>query len=293
MSRRLTFACCCLLAAAAPGQAKAKPADGRNAPARAGEDRTFRGTCSEATSRDLFSACDADGDDRLDVFEASASIGTVHDARDHGNFARIDKDRDGYVSWPEFDGFLRTTLHVGGTFRVRTCRPLAPAAPEAKPASPLQRFVQLHDANRNGALDAAEIDQYVARTRVPQGLAQQLRTLDVDRSGRVEEAELAPWFELSGQAPESDPAAGSLLLPPWAAGDADHNNTIDAGELAAMLRRLDPSLDRWAAELLRCLDRNRDGILQSEELPGPAAARAAAAVSGPGTGQLPKERPVR
>ena len=227
------------------------------------------------------------------MFETSNALETVRGPRDHDAFARIDKDRDGYLSWPEFDANLRTALHIAGTFRVRTCRPLAPAAPEPKPATPLQRFLQLHDQNQNGALDFDEIDRYLAQSQPPPAVVQQIRMLDVDRTGRLEEAELAPWAELTGLVPASDAAGGSMLLPPWAGLDANHDNSIDAEELARMLRRLDPALDRWTAELLRCLDRNGDGLLQVDELPGPGTPRSSTAGLGAGAGQLPKQSPVR
>ena len=235
---------------------------------RPGVERVFRGNCSEATSRDLFTATDTDGDDRLDVFETHDALDSMKDLRDSDAFARLDTDRDGFVSWKEFDRSLRTALQNGGSFRVRTQRRLVASAPEARSATPLQKFLQLHDSNGNGGLDPAEVDKFLRESELSPALGGQLRTLDHDRSGRLEEAELAPWFEqLPGRSPE--PAAGkpSPLPTPWSTADADRNGTLDAEEWQALLRRLDPTLERSAEGLRRRLDLNKDGVLQLDELP--------------------------
>lgn len=291
----IPFVLCCLCASAASSQAPAK--DGKGAvspPPTPGTERSFRGSCSEAASRDVFTACDADGDDRLDVFEASDALETVRGARDWVGFGRLDKDRDGYVTWPEFDAALRTTLQRGGTFRVRTVRPLAPPTPEPKPATPVQKFLQLHDTDQNGGLDPAEIDRFVRERGLP-GLGSQLRSLDTDHSGRLEEAELAPWFaRMPGMAPAAGGTAGGTgLMPPWRDADRDRSGAIDANELAAVLRHLDPALATWARELLRALDRNGDGVLQPAELPGHGAANDGSTALAPGPRQLPVRVPLR
>ncbi len=274
--------CLCATLLVAQAQGTKTPPD---AP---GTSRTFRSSCSEATSRDLFTACDADGDDRLDIFEASDALETIRHRRDAEGFAKLDSDRDGYVTWPEFDTNLRTTLQQGGTFRVRTVRPFAPTAPEPKAATALQQFLKLHDSNQNGGLDTDEIDQYLRQTKLPPTLGGQLRKLDLDGNSRLEEAELAPWFEtLPGRAmlgaalPTNSP-----LMPPWSAADRDANGTISVEELRAVLRRLDPALDGWATELLRALDRNRDGVLQPDEVPGAKAKGGATAATAPLLRQL-------
>lgn len=258
-----------------------EPAPGAPTP---GVQRTVRGSCSEPQSRDLFRACDADGDDRLDVFETSDALDTLRGPRDTGGFARLDRDRDGYVSWPEFDATLRDTLGRGSSFVVRTARPFAPTAPAPQAATPAERFLVLHDSNRNGGLEPGEIDTYVQRDKKPPELAASLKQLDRDGSGRVEAAELAPWFNLLGGLPAKSDAPA--FPTPWAEADLDRNGVIDAAELATVLRHLDVALARWAEALLLALDRNGDGVLQPGELPGARPAK------GQGTASLgPRQLP--
>ncbi|MBL8729724.1 MAG: hypothetical protein JNM25_14950 [Planctomycetes bacterium] len=269
---RLPLASLLLAATAtlASAQSVAAPESGRRAP------RTGVSSYSESVSRDLFSACDADSDDRLDVFEASDALDSIGGPKDSAGFQRLDTDRDGFVSWPEFDQHFWNVVQRGGAFHVRPCRSLVEPAPErqeAGPASPLQSFVRMYDKNGNGGLDPDELDQMVRATNLPPSIGGELRGLDHDRSGRIEEAELAPWFELlRGLVPGAGrpaTAASGSLPPPWQAGDLDLDGRIDVGELTALLRRLDPALVRWAPQLLRALDSDGDGRLGPTELPQP------------------------
>lgn len=235
-------------------------------------ERNYRGPYDAGTCRDLFRACDQDADDRLDVFEASGALDGLRDARDVDGFARLDTDRDGFVGWVEFDANFRRSLQRQGAFRVRTSRPLGG---DSRGNSELQQFLRLYDADHDGALDPAEVDQLLRLGILPQGLGARLKTLDHDGSGRLEVAELAPWHEQLPRpqrgAPER-PGAGSLLPPPWNVCDADKDSALSLDELALALRKLDPALQRWVAQLLAKLDQNGDGQLQAGELPPPPPA---------------------
>jgi hypothetical protein len=256
-------------------------------------ERTYRGAVDEAQSRDLFTACDSNADDRLDIFEAGSSLSLVRGAQDTEGFGRIDKDRDGFLAWPEFDQALRRALAGGGTMKARPNRALAVPLPEPRAATRLQQFLQMHDSNRNGGIDPGELDQFLRQANLPPGIASQLRLLDQDRSGRLEATELAPWLDrLAAPTPAAaptEPAKTSSLPAPWGIADADVSNSIDEAELGRVLRRLDPLLGNWAAALKQLLDRNRDGVLQAAELtPDPASAVPVAP-----NRQLPSQSPVR
>lgn len=191
-------------------------------------ERTTIDSYSQSRSRELFRACDADGDDRLDLFEATDTIEDLGELKDAVRFRRIDRDRDGYITWTEFDEYYRSLLQVGKALRLRPARRL-PAAPSVEPGSipagqprpdrpgmgqadpglptggtatgaqrPLQRFLQLFDRNQDGGLDAAEIEAWVKQSGLNPQFASQLRTLDADRSGKLEEAELEMFFRSTG-----------------------------------------------------------------------------------------------
>lgn len=296
MTRRLLLLL--LGASLSPALLLAQPAPPGPAPTKAGAgqpgqpqepnpkapaERVYRGPYDTTTSRDLFSACDRDADDRLDVLEAGEALDGVRDAKDHDGFARYDSDRDGYVSWPEFDAMFRQSLRQNGAVRLRPCRPLRS---DSRGNGELQQFLRLHDGNHDSALDPAEIERLVRLGILPSALTSKLRSLDHDGSGRLEETELAPWFEQLPRTsrPTADrPGVGSLLPAPWNRCDADRDQTIGKDELGLALSRIDPSLARWVPQLLQKLDQNRDGKLQSGELPAGAAAAA----------PLPSESPLR
>lgn len=181
-----------VLCAVATAQTTPPPAGGKPTSPRQPEQRAVRGDCSEAQSRTLFTGCDADGDDRLDVFEAGFAIELVRGVRDVDGFARFDADRDGFVTWREFDRVLHATLDAGATFRVKVARPAAPATPEAKPIADPKLLLREHDANRDGALDAAELGAALRRVdaRLATWAAEILQAHDVNRDGKLQQGEL-------------------------------------------------------------------------------------------------------
>ncbi len=252
-----------------------------DAPRGPGRERVELQRHDEETSRTLFGACDADGDDRLDLFEACDAFEALGDPRDVRPFARLDVDRDGFLSWPEFDSHLRFAIDRAGSVRVRPSRAFTPpTAPDGAAATPAQRLLRLYDANRDGGLDPDEVDRFVAQIGLPPAFVASLRSLDADRSGKIEEAELAPWMQLIQPfLPEADFAnerPASPLPPPWGLGDRDGNGRLDPRELTNLLRRLDPSLVRWSTTWFARLDKNRDGWLDAGELDEAPKARTTA-----------------
>ena len=282
--------CLSIAAANAVARAQAQPAPAAPAPSApvatvhvpplpAQIERRYQGSYSEPVSRELFAACDLDGDDHLDVLEATDSFDSLRSPRDVDGYARFDVDRDGFIDWPEFDARFRRGIENGGTFRVRTRRMLSPSTIPAPPLppTPLRRFLQLHDTDRDGGLSGAEIDKLLEVSGLPPTLAVQLRLLDLNGSGSIDETELAPWFELLPPAVRAggnlaDPTAtpATPLPPPWFAADKDGDGKIDGVELRSVLLRMDPLLARWDMALFGKLDRDRDNALPAADLPLPA-----------------------
>ncbi|MCK5940948.1 MAG: hypothetical protein KAI24_03170 [Planctomycetes bacterium] len=235
----------------------------------------YHGSYSESVSRELFRACDGNSDDRLDVFETVDAFDLLPSARDHRSYARFDTDRDGFVTWPEFDQRFRKSLEAGGTFRVRTARSFTMPEPPPQKETPLRQFLRTFDADGDGALSPTEIEQLLKATGLPTTLAVPLMASDLDGSGSIDEAELAPWFESLPIAQLTASAGASPLPQPWFDGDRDGDGAIDLEELRAVLRGLDPGLLRWAADLLQKLDADKDGKLRGPELQRPEAPAAA------------------
>jgi hypothetical protein len=115
---------------------------------------------------------------------------------------------------------------------------------------------------------------------VPASVSAVFARIDPKLHRRFAAAELLPMLQgcrIPGL-PEAPKTGVALQLPAtFAALDADHSGAIDDLELAAALRRCDPSLARWAPTILVAADRDRDGKLTAEEL-RPAAPAALPAV---------------
>lgn len=228
--------------------------------------RRYQGTYSESVSRDLFRACDEDSDDRLDLFEVVDAFEAIRSARDHAGYARFDADRDGFVSWPEFDQRFRSSLASTGGFRVKTVRSFTlPDTPPQK-ETPLRQFLRTFDADGDGSLSPTEIQTLLVGSGLPTALSATLMAADLDGSGGIDEAELAPWFQALPLAALGAQATPSPLPQPWSGGDQNKDGVIGPDELRAVLRALDPSLLRWSAELFAKLDADKSGGLSAAEL---------------------------
>jgi Ca2+-binding EF-hand superfamily protein len=234
-------------------------------------------TWSTDQSLALFELCDRDGDERLDLFEARAAIEIVDTQQ---AFRRLDRDRDGFVDWPEFDRFYHELVRSGGTLHLRPFRAETQPAGIA-PRTPARQVIDLFDIDHSGALEPSELDTMLREFQLPPAVAPQLRGLDRDHDGKIDEAELAPIvaklklgslfgaYILGKSGPSTLPA-------PWNAIDGNGDGKIDATEFEQGLRRLDPMLGRWASAILKAADRDADGCLARDELlpndPPPATA---------------------
>ena len=235
-----------------------------------GEGR-YRGSYSESTCRELFRACDSNSDDRLDIFETSDSFDVIPSPKDLDGFSRIDTDRNGYVTWTEFDQRFKKGLQHGGTFVVRTVRQFVLPEPPPQPLTPLQKFIRLHDKDEDGRLSTTEIADLLKASGLPELLTGVLMQSDLDKSGNIDETEIAPWYaevyqSSSAAKLDENRATATGLTQPWADADSDSDDTISDKELTTLLRRLDPGLLRWTTSLRSALDANKDGKLSSKEL---------------------------
>jgi len=226
----------------------------------------------ETRSTALFTACDSNGDDRIDVFEARVAFDSVGSPSEIQWFRRLDQDRDGFLEWPEFDRFYRDLIKSGNALQLTPSRSLQSSADVAVPLAnqPLRETIRLFDKDQDKSLDRAEATALLRTIGAPPQALAMLTLLDKDRDGKLNEADLAPhWEALRASAtaaqPKNGPQSESAAM--LAALDLDANGTVSLGELARSLRRVDPQMERWAPQILQAADANKDGVLQAAELP--------------------------
>lgn len=237
----------------------------------------------EPRSLALFAACDRDSDDRLDVFEIRSAMVDLRDTRDASVFRRLDADSSGFLEWNEFDERFRTLVQRSGSFRVRPVHEPVPLRDPTVPVAemdPTATVLRAVDTDGDGGLAASEFAAFLRKHADNDGLARHFDTLDLDRSGLLDEHEFAPvlqWvpdvFDQLIAAREDDRSA---IPPDHRAADRNLDGVIDRDELRAALALLDPSLKRWTDRILTRADRTRNGTLGGAELTAASAATAAA-----------------
>jgi hypothetical protein len=262
-----------------PAQAK-PPRSPAKQPATAAEVDVW----SETRSRQLFAACDEDSDDSLDLLETCAALDLPLDTATLERFRRLDRNRDGFLDWSEFDRYCGSVVYDGHTLRLWLSRPLQVDDKEqqpAAPATPAQLLLQLFDADHSGDMSLGEFEALLAKANMPPSLASKFSMLDADGSKTLSSKELAPLAGLPNLSRLQEKAKGLPLLPaPYATWDRDANGNLDAPEIAAALRRIDPDLARYAPRVLDHLDRDGDHKVGAAELE----------VRTPGAGQAVVER---
>lgn len=236
-------------------------------PAAAVRREVSTGSYDIQNSRQLFAACDRNGDGDLDLFEAADAIDSLDGSRDR--FRRLDRNRDGFLGFAEFDRHFQDVIVHGGMMRLFTLRPVALIdREEARSQAP--RLMQLFDRDRSGELSQPEIARMLEYANLPLPLLKQV-DIDRNRSGTLSMEELTPilpFLQLPGIERQQAPPGATILPPPFDSWDLDASGAIDPSELALALRRVDPQLARWAEATMPGLDRNKDWRLSAEELRG-------------------------
>lgn len=231
---------------------------------------------NEQTSHQLFAACDGNGDDRLDLFEARTALEELGDPSSLDWFRRLDLDRNGYLEWPELDRFYRTIVENGNTFRLRLVRPQPELIddPNEDPAEEQKEEVaasgiSLFDKDGDGTLNPDEIKNVLEAFQLPPAAIGLLNNLDLNQNGLFETSELAPVlgnFEMGLFQRVLQPQT-SQLPEPWSSIDANGSNRIDLPEFRRSVRVIDPQLDHWTLQLFGRLDLDGNERITTEEFP--------------------------
>jgi len=225
----------------------------------------------ESISRAAFRACDGNADDRLSIFEARQCLERMGSLEDPQGFRQLDTDKDGQLSWSEFDRHYRGVCERGGSFRMRPTRRFQPPRRPRRASAPelaAQSVVQLGDKDQDGALDKNELHALLTEFRMPKGFGKQgFALLDSDHSGTLDQKELLllvqtmpGLIDLGRQ--EVDPAPDSQL----AGADKNDDGEVTRQELDKALRLLHPSLARWSRKVFTDADADKDGVLTADEL---------------------------
>lgn len=225
------------------------------------------------TSRAAFRACDANADDRLSIFEARQSLARMGGLENPEGFRRLDSNKDGQLSWPEFDRHFAGVCERGGSFRIRPVRPfLPPLSPRRASVAELAALsvIQLGDKNEDRVLDSDELKVLFKEFQLPESLrVQGLLLLDTDKSGTVDKKELLllvqtvpGLIDLGRQEQETR----AMRAGPLAGIDKDDDGEVAPQELDQALRLLDPALARWSRKVFTDADTDKDGVLDADEL---------------------------
>gem|GEM_PF-3319384 len=222
------------------------------------------------TSRELFAACDLNRDDRLSWFEARKTL--AHDLDRKSFHELLDRNRDGVVTFDEFDAYFRSTTELGGELRI------LPAALERRTPGlsrllsvpkELQRFFALLDRDHDERITPEEW-KAVAALADPKGEVG-FEGLDRDLSGALEIEELRPLLPMLTLLDKTLRAPASPRLRPLpsdlAPADLNGDSLLDEKELRRALMRIHPSLGRHATTVLVQADRNGDRKISATEIP--------------------------
>lgn len=266
----------------------AMPAPGTAQPTTGGRWIAFD-NYDERRSRAAFKACDQDGDDRLNVVEARLCLAGIGTAEDLSGFQAFDLNRDGFLHWSEFDQRFKLTTKRGSTFRFLPARPFSdPSAgtrakgkqiPKEQHAAEL--VVAMANVDDDPHINRAEFIGLLKALGQPASLASSFDAVDLDKSGSLSKAEFVPVLS-------AVPFLAQLVL-------AQSSKTEDRTGPANLSRRLaglHPSLQRWHQVVFRDADRNRNGMLEKNELktsaaPPQPARKPVQKGRGPGPGKKP------
>lgn len=214
-------------------------------------------------SRAAFKACDQDGDDRLSVIEARRSLAGIGSQDDLSGFQSIDRNRDGFLHWAEFDRQFKTVTKRGSSFRFLPARPFRdPSAgsetkgkkvPQQRRAAEL--VIAMANVDDDPHINRSEFLGLLKALNQPASLASSFDAVDLDKSGGLSQAEFAPVLS-------AVPYLAQLVL----AQNSGNKDQVRSGDLGKHLSTLHASLQRWHQVVFRAADRNSDGILDKAEL---------------------------
>ena len=213
----------------------------------------------ERTSRDAFAGCDENGDDRIDIREATRALPNMVDSRGPVGFQTLDLNRNGYLQWPEFDAYFRSLIERKASFNFRPAiefqlNPVrrAPAA-KSQAQQVVELTLSLVALDEDPDMSKQEFAKLVTTLGQPPETNSLFPTIDTDRSGSISAAELLPIVA-------NVPALLEMVQ------KSPAEVTTITEDVAQRLERMHPALGRWKRQIVRAADKNGDGKLDETEL---------------------------
>jgi len=226
----------------------------------------YYGIYSNDKCREIYAACDLDGDDKIQYFEAQKTLDAVSNPKD---FRRLDKNNDGILRFPELKAYFKLVCEAGSSLVVKpkAMSRIHLRSENKKPKDRvILRWLALMDTNSDDKLDAKEWSQVSAL--LGDGIGAGFLKLDKDFSGSLTAEELRPLKPLFDRFEASKTSTRHLRPLPESTRSVDLNDDglLEMIEFSRALARIHPSLVQHARLIFENADLNDDHKLDAIEI---------------------------
>jgi len=226
----------------------------------------YYGIYSNQKCREIYAACDLDGDDKIQYLEALKTLDSVSSPKD---FRRLDKNNDGILRFKEFDLHFQRVCEAGSNLVVK---PKAMSRIHLKSESKktkdhgLLRWFATIDRDGNDKIDSKEWAP--VSSVLGEGLGTSFLKLDADFSGSLTAGELAPLKPLFDKLETIRPTSNHLRPLPEATRSVDLNDDglLGMQEFTRAIARIHPNLVQHADIIFKNADQNDDKRLDAIEI---------------------------
>lgn len=226
------------------------------------------GVYRERTSRELFAACDENGDDQILLIEAKRALRGI----DRKKFQLYDTNNDGRLQFNEFDEHFKSRTKFGGQIVITgpALRRLARRVTRTVADPLLLSWFAKLDKDGN---DRLEFDEWkVLGDLLDKDPKAAFVKLDKDLSNTLTVRELEPMLPRISLVDRTEAKARATqptlrpLPASYQVADLNKDSLISVSELGRALSRIHPSLARHAATIFERADADSDGHLNKFEI---------------------------
>lgn len=226
----------------------------------------YYGIYSDLKCREIYAACDLNGDDKIQYFEALKTLDSVSSPKD---FRRLDRNNDGILRFNEFDRHFRQICEAGSNLVIKPkamSRMHLRSEDKKAPDNGLLRWFATIDRDGNDKIDTKEWAPVSAVLGETMGTG--FLKLDADFSGSLTIDELQPLKPLFDKLEEIKPTTNHLRPLPESTRSIDLNDDglLVMREFTRALARIHPNLVQHARLIFENADQNDDGRLDAIEI---------------------------